>query len=172
MRFGVNMFLTEEKWSLSGTFSGIFALVGGGWCVREYVGGRELRLFRGNDGGAGEGGEEGGLVGVADRDAVGGDDDVVALDGFDLVEADDEGFVNSDEIGCGEGVLEGFHPHKGEDRRRVACQVDLHVVFQAFDVGDLVEVDLLEAVLGLDEDAFGATGGSAYNGGRAGFSGR
>ena len=35
MRFGVNMFLTEEKWSLLGTFSGIFALVGGVLCVRN-----------------------------------------------------------------------------------------------------------------------------------------
>ena len=112
------------------------------------MGGRELRLFRGNDGGAGEGGEEGRLVGVADRDAGSGDQDVVALDGFDFVETDYERFVDSDEIGCGEGVLEGFHPHKGENWGRVACQVDLHIVFQAFDVGDLVEVDLLEAVLG------------------------
>lgn len=136
------------------------------------MGGRKLRLFRGNDGGAGEGGEEGGLVGVADRDAGSGDQDVVALDGFDLVEADYEGFVDTDKIGRGEGVLEGFHPHKGEDWGRVACQVDLHVVFQAFYVGDLVEVDLLEAVLGLYEDAFGAAGGSAYSSGRAGFFGR
>lgn len=29
------MFLTGEKWSLWGTFSGIFVLVGDGWCVRN-----------------------------------------------------------------------------------------------------------------------------------------
>ena len=38
------------------------------------------------------------FVGISDRDAVLADEDMAALDGFDRCKADDEGFVDTNEV--------------------------------------------------------------------------
>lgn len=62
--------------------------------------------------------------------------------------------VDADEILFRESILKGFQAHKRQDWSRAVVQMYFHIVLKAFDVGDSVQIDLLESVFGLYEDAF------------------
>lgn len=120
----------------------------------------------GEDGAAGEEGEEAGFVVVGDGDVGFAEDDTVALDGAYAVETDDVGAVYSDEVVGGECLFNAFHAHQGEERLRFAVDEYFDVVFQSFDVEDFAEFDLYQFVFGFNEDALdgGWIGGRIFIG--------
>ena len=115
-------------------------------------GGRAGR-YAGGGGLDGEEAEKGGLVAFAYGYAVGTDDDVAALYGLDAGELDYEGFMDADEAVGREAFLQGLETHEREDRLRPAVKMDFYIVLESLYIGDFVQLDLLEAEFGLDEDA-------------------
>lgn len=75
------------------------------------------------------------------------------LYGLDPGQLDYVGFLYSREAVARELIFKCFHAHQREDRVRSVRQMDFHIVFEAFDEGDVVEFDLLQPVLSFNKNA-------------------
>ena len=98
------------------------------------------------------------LVVLGDRDEDFVEDDAEAIDEGCLGHVNDIGTVGTQELGLGQILLKLLHRHERHDLVSI-FQIEPHVVFQSFDIQNIVETDALEFVIGLNEHEAVATVG-------------
>lgn len=92
-------------------------------------------------------------VALRDGQVLLADDNPVALDGLHLRRLDDVRPVNPHEAVRRQLLLERLEVHERENGTGLVVDVDFDVVLQPLDVGDALQFDLLQPVLGPQEDA-------------------
>ena len=93
---------------------------------------------------------DGVLIADADRDGRLSQFDGVAINGPDMAQGDDIGFVHADELPGWEGLFNIVHSLMGD--QRIIRRVDLQVIPAALDIDDLGEADAKEFVIGTDKN--------------------
>ena len=78
-------------------------------------------------------------------------DDTILVDLLNLGEVDDVGTVDAHEI-VGQMFLHLLHGKEGDDGLGLALNPDFQILAHAFDVADVGDADLDDAVVGLEED--------------------
>lgn len=102
------------------------------------------------------------VIGYGDIDIV--ENDAEAIDHLNLRHVNDIGTMGAQEFGLGQILVQLLHRHERHHTLAI-LQIEAHIVFQTFDVEDVVETDALKLIIALDKHETIALAGVLLQGG-------